>query len=179
MAAQYLEAGGFRNALPDNFRFELLKECHSEAIVRWRNAPENRDAFFSVRPLTVADQVRFLETYETRDRIDFVLVDGERSKPIGVFTLKELHTAPELGKLLGEREYRGRGLGLSATRAMLDFGFDWLGLPEVVAQTQKVNEPNIHLNGRLGFVVDTEFDSGAITYLRMRLTRDEFSKLAT
>ena len=173
-AAQYLEAGDFRKTLPERFRFELVSERHSEAIIRWRNDPENRDAFFAARRLTMEDQARFLEDYGSRDRVDFVLIDEEKRKAVGVFTLKELHTAAELGKLLGEKEYRGRGIARSATLAILQFGFTWLQLPEIVAQTQKANDLNIHLNLKLGFVIESEFDRAGTTYLRMRLTREQF-----
>lgn len=177
VAAQYLSAKGFHPTLGKEYCFELLNARHSADVVRWRNDPENTMLFLQVKRLTPEDQANFLENYEARQRVDFVLVTERERTPVGTFTLKNLDTSPELGKLL-EKSYRGKGLASSATLALLHFGFEWLRLPIIWANTQKTNEVNIHINTKLGFTIESEFERDGAAYWRMCLSREVFGTKA-
>ena len=178
VADDYLRAQAFHPALPNQYRFELLDARHSADIVRWRNDEENRHAFFQAGPLTLEDQANFLENYATRQRVDLVLARKDDGKPLGVFSLKNLKTAPELGKLMGEKSYRGKGLASSATLALLTFGFDWLHLSTIWAHTQKTNAANIQLNTKLGFQIESELECAGAAFWRMSLSRDRLMTTA-
>lgn len=47
-------------------------------------------------------------------------------------------------------EYTGKGLAFEAARAVLDYGYDVLHLPKIVAITLPTNDASIKLLGRLG-----------------------------
>ncbi|MEA3210631.1 MAG: UDP-4-amino-4,6-dideoxy-N-acetyl-beta-L-altrosamine N-acetyltransferase [Chthoniobacter sp.] len=176
---RYLREEGFASTLPKDYCFELLSNRHSADVVRWRNDLENRHAFFQARILTIEDQENYLKNYAERHRVDLILATREERRPIGVFTLKNLDSSPELGKLLGEKTYRGKGLASAATLALLHFGFEWLSLAGIWAHTQKINEANIRLNTKLGFAIESEIVEEGVAYWRMYLSRENFLTKAT
>lgn len=77
--------------------------------------------------------------------------EGEAASPIGFCGLKWL---PETGEVdLGYRllpDYWGRGLATEAARASLDFGFQTLGLAQVVAMVLPGNAASVRVLTKLG-----------------------------
>lgn len=57
----------------------------------------------------------------------------------------------EFGKMIGEPAARGKGLAGKATRTVIDYGFDVLGLNRIYLHTLDGNIKNIRLNQSLGF----------------------------
>jgi RimJ/RimL family protein N-acetyltransferase len=172
IAGTFLQSQACRDALGDTFRFERLGPEHTDAILRWRNDATVVGSFRSAAGLTRDAHERFLADYEGRGRVDLVLVDDTTNTPVGVFYLTGLGTCrPEIGKYVGEMQYRGRGIAKRATRALIAFAFEWLGLNELYAVTRVDNERNIFLNEALGFVrYATETHEGH-EFLVMKLTR--------
>ena len=88
------------------------------------------------------------------NRIDFVLIDKKTKSPHGTFSLTNVVSdRPEIGKLLGTREIRGKGIAYRATKTLLDFAFRELNLKKVYAITRSDNVANNHLNQKLGFKI--------------------------
>lgn len=138
---------------PEGFRFELINHRHTLSILKWRNEVSLRQNFLDQRTLTEEGQRFFLDDYFLKDRLDFVLIDERRNWPIGVFNLKNIQTKPEIGQLIGESEYRGRGLGKEATRLVVQFALKTLGLKSVCARVKEKNLTNIELLKKLNFEI--------------------------
>jgi RimJ/RimL family protein N-acetyltransferase len=174
VAGQYLRALAYQDVLGESFRFELLGPEHTEAILRWRNDAAVIGSFRTASGLTREAHERFLADYTTRDRVDLVLVDTLCGAPVGVFYLTGLCSGrSEIGKYIGEARYRGKGLAKLATRALIAFAFDWLGLGELFAVTRVDNERNILLNEALGFRRCATETHGGREFLVMTLTRTQ------
>lgn len=78
------------------------------------------------------------------------------------------------------RAYRRQGFAMEAARAAVGFGFDRLGLPEVVAFTVPANEPSWRMMEKLGMRRDGLFDHPRLpdghkwkSHLLYRLARGE------
>ena len=56
--------------------------------------------------------------------------------------------------MIGEPAYRGKGLAREATQLWLGYGVSALGLRKIYVDTLDNNARNIHLNEKLGFVVE-------------------------
>jgi ribosomal-protein-alanine N-acetyltransferase len=88
-------------------------------------------------------------------------VDGPRF--IGFVGLNEIHfqahftPAVEVGWRLA-REHWGRGYATEAARAAVEFGFNELELPEIVAMTALKNAPSRRVMERLGMTTDPADD---------------------
>ena len=75
-------------------------------------------------------------------------------KKFSFFSLKNIFSdRPEIGKLLGTKELRGKGIAYKATKALLSFAFRELNLKKVYAIIKPDNISNISLNQKLGFKI--------------------------
>lgn len=160
---------------PSGYRFELIDERHTSFVIKWRNDPRLNRHFMSQEILTEEKQRLFLEHYRDKDRLDFVLVDHSRNKPIGVFGVKNISSQPELGQLIGEGAYQGKGLGKKATQALLRFLFSRLELKVIYARVKENNSINLNLLKQLQFSVEkSEFIHDEV-YRVLKLSREEVS----
>jgi RimJ/RimL family protein N-acetyltransferase len=102
--------------------------------------------------------------------------------PIGAITYlnyDSVQRKAELRKLIGDKNWRGKGLAKEATRLWLDYGLSQLRLRKVFLDTLDTNLHNIRLNEELGFQIEgilrneVYFDGRMHDVLRMGLIRDE------
>jgi RimJ/RimL family protein N-acetyltransferase len=159
---------------PEGYYWEVISNKHSNAIVKWRNNPENLKMFYNQELLTVEAQNHFVDNYSKQDRIDFILMHKDVSKEIGVFSIKNISIRPELGKLIGEMDYRGKGLASKCTRNVLEFWFYFLNQNEIYAETKSNNTTNIKLNENLGFKIEKRKIVQGETFYIMRLLKEDF-----
>ena len=158
---------------PEGFVFELINEIHSKNIVKWRNDPQMNKFFYDRSKYTLKSQREFLANYVQHDRIDLILVDKENNQYVGVFTLKNLSKHPELGKILGKKAYRGKGLAKKASFYFLQFAFDFFKIDQIFAETKVSNIGNIRLNEKLGFKIVNEKTVNDEKYYVMQITSNE------
>ncbi len=108
------------------------------------------------RPLTPeaieADYER--ATKSGPERASFALYERATLRPIGTAGLRDInyaHGTAELGMGIGEADCRGKGYGTEATRLLLDYAFDALGLHNVWLRVYSYNERAIRAYRRAGF----------------------------
>ena len=108
------------------------------------------------RPLTPeaieADYER--ATKSGPERASFAIYERATTRPIGTAGLRDVnyaHRTAELGMGIGEADCRGKGYGTEATRLLLDYAFDALGLHNVLLTVFSYNERAIRAYVRAGF----------------------------
>lgn len=164
---------------PQGFRFELIDggERHTASILKWRNDEKLNRHFIDRRVLTETDQSQFLKDYFLKERFDFILVaekEGDKKGlPVGVFGIKNIRSQPEIGQLIGETSYLGRGLGLAATEALVRFAFGDLGLERVYARVNEKNASNLGLLKKLNFSVVKQERVNDENYLLHEIRRED------
>ena len=92
------------------------------------------------------------QTAEPRLRYALALTALESDQAIGCCSLKIVQTEQregELGYVL-QRGVWGRGYGSEAARALLAFGFEQLGLEQIIATCNPANAPSIRVLEQLG-----------------------------
>jgi N-acetylneuraminate synthase len=123
-------------------------------IVRWRNQPEVAAQLFSEHPPTLEDhQAWFANLQRRSDRLEFVIVAGD--KPVGTIGLSQIDfgaRSAEYGILIGEEQFRGRGIAGRASKLLLQFAFEVLDLAHVDLALFRDNEGARRLYEKLGFV---------------------------
>ena len=140
--------------LDPDLAFEIIDDKHTSHIIKWRSDSSNFSFLAEQEKLTKTKQRKFLKNYTSLNRIDFILVDKQTRKPHGTFSLKNIFSdRPEIGKLLGTKELRGKGIAYKATKALLSFAFRELNLKKVYAIIKPDNISNISLNQKLGFKI--------------------------
>lgn len=71
---------------------------------------------------------------------------------VGFFQISNLHRRAELGIIIGESEYWGKGIGTEAINLIINYGFNTLNYRKILAS---VNTPNIRSLGmckKIGFI---------------------------
>lgn len=121
-------------------------------IVQWRNDPEIMKWMFNQNKLSVESHLKWFHS-RNPNRIDYVICDSVDAKPIG--TLNYVHNEngeAEAGKMLGNKEYWGKGYAREAFELWMEYGFTHLGFDKIVIYTMATNFGNIKLNEKLGFI---------------------------
>lgn len=128
----------------EHLKWEPLSDQHTEHIVKWRNAIENRRFFENQEPISNDTQREFLRNHDKYDRVDLVLLYDEN--PIGVFNIKNLSSHPEYGALIGNPNYRGKGIGSLAKKIILKLWFEILEQEQLFFKNRKNNHKAIASN---------------------------------
>jgi RimJ/RimL family protein N-acetyltransferase len=85
---------------------------------------------------------------------DFLIYERASMQPIGTTGLRDVDFrfgTAEFTIGIGEHAFRGRGLGSEATRLMLDYAFNVLGLHNVMLRVMAFNSTAIHVYQTVGF----------------------------
>jgi diamine N-acetyltransferase len=135
-----------------------LRRDLAATYARWINQPEVKRRLMMVGLMTPETEDTYLEeTMKAAAGRDpttaaFTIYDRADDEPIGTSSLMEInwrHRHARFGIFLGER--RGQGLGTEATRLVLDWGFNMLGLANVLLEVLTDNERAIRAYERAGF----------------------------
>lgn len=101
------------------------------------------------------------------ERVVFALRDSTSQQLIGDARLTPTgRRRAKFSIMIGAGDFRGRGIGTEATALVCRYGFDAMGLTEIVLDVDPRNEPAVRAYRRVGFEHD-----GTIT---MRLTPGRF-----
>ncbi|HVX29328.1 MAG TPA: GNAT family protein [Nitrolancea sp.] len=85
---------------------------------------------------------------------EFLIYERESRQAIGSTGLRDVdvrHGTAEFTIGIGEAEQRGKGFGTEATRLMLDYAFNALGLHNVMLRVMAFNPTAIHVYHTVGF----------------------------
>ncbi len=118
-----------------------------------------------------------------RNRVGIVMNDEGRSiGAVAYLDIDPVQRRAELRKLIGDREFRGKGYAAEATRLWIEYGARHLHLEKIYVSTLQTHLRNIRLNESVGFrvegVLHREVRIGGERHdvLRMGLCLDETDK---
>lgn len=135
-----------------------VEEDDLDLIVKWRNDPEILKWLFSYLPLCEAKQRKWYEKYLNDDtQQTFIIKAKEEKTPIGTIGLTDIdykNQKAELTIIIGEKEYRGRGLGGEALKLLVKFAFNEMNLRKIKALVFSDNVKAIILYEKCGFKED-------------------------
>lgn len=135
-----------------------LAKTDTDSILKWRTRPDVIRELFSDGPPTREQHEAWFEQLSRRtDRLEYVIEHAQT--PVGTIGLANIdfgaHTA-EYGILIGEDSARGAGVARTASKLILRFAAEVLGLKSVYLTMFADNEAARRLYDALGFVVDAE-----------------------
>lgn len=73
---------------------------------------------------------------------------------VGLYKIDSIAKKTEYGILIADDNSRGKGYGTKATRAMVDYAFNTLGMHKVTAEVLNENIPSISMFTKCGFRID-------------------------
>jgi RimJ/RimL family protein N-acetyltransferase len=110
---------------------------------------------WAAQPLTRAEVERLFEDREGSSVNDSFAIHREgEEEPLGVISLvniNEANDSAELSVIVGDEQYRNKGLGTEAIRVILRHAFEDLGLERVGLSVFEFNEAAIQAYEKLGF----------------------------
>lgn len=121
--------------------------------VKWINDAENNTYLHYDLPLEIEKtEVWFEKNKDRQDRYDAVIeVDGTPVGLIGLLGIDNKNKKAEYYVCLGEKDVKGKGIALNASKLLLEYAFDKLCLNKVYLYTEHENISAQRLFERLGF----------------------------
>lgn len=123
---------------------------------RWINDfAVTRTLAIPMRPLTFEAEQEWFERISRSERdVVFTVYERETLRPVGsaaLHAIDQAHGTAEFGLMIGEKECWGRGYGTEATVLTLDYGFQALGLHNIMLRVYTSNERGLRAYRRAGF----------------------------
>lgn len=122
--------------------------------VEWINNPENNRFLHYDIPISVEKTEEWFDSHEgDNTRYDAVIeVDGVPVGTIGLLSIDQKNGKAEYYIAMGETDYKGKGIAKEASKLILAYGFEELGLNRIYLYTETENEIARHLYEKVGFV---------------------------
>jgi diamine N-acetyltransferase len=144
------------NFASDRVALGPLRRELISAYQRWRNDFTVQRTFGDMpKGVTLEERTAWYEEAAVAtDAYWFTIYDRSSMTPIGLCDLFEVdwrNQAGRFGMLIGESEYRGKGLGTETARLMLDYAFTAVGLFSVWLDVDEFNVAGRRAYERAGF----------------------------
>jgi RimJ/RimL family protein N-acetyltransferase len=135
-------------------RLRALEQDDLPHFVRWINDPETR-RYMAIRyPLSMTEEEKWWEGFLQRENDYIFAIEDEEGTYIGnvgLHAIEHENRRAELGIIIGDPAYWGRGYGTDAARAMLHWAFDYLNLNRVSLRVYDYNKRAIRSYEKCGF----------------------------
>lgn len=127
---------------------------YTEIVAKWSN-----DIDIAIRTGDISDMItydvqrEYLNNMNNSRGYAFYIVSND-DEVIGIGRLMRINFINRnavMGMFIGDRRYRGSGIGSEATKLLLDFGFNVLNLRNIMIETFSFNEAAIKACKKCGF----------------------------
>lgn len=137
-------------------RLVALSEENLQTYREWMEDPEVADFLASMDfPISLAEERKWFDEVTAPYGRDLHLtMVTKQGKPIGNIALTDIHCinrSAQLGIVIGEKEYWGKGYGEDAIRALLGFAFGTMGLNRVELRLNAKNKRALSCYRKCGF----------------------------
>jgi RimJ/RimL family protein N-acetyltransferase len=147
------EAQPIVNILGEKVALGPMRRCELPVVVRWLNDFEVLRTTSQVRPMVLeALEEHFDRAIRASDQVHFSVYERASMRLIGGANLTEItgRTAT-FAILIGDKDCWGKGYGTEVTQLVLDYGFNALGLRNILLTVHSYNERGIRAYLRAGF----------------------------
>jgi len=141
------------NMLGDKVALGPIDRQHLPLLFQWLNDFEVAYTLSQMRPLTIESlENSYDSSSKAADRVQFAMYERSTMRPIGGINLHDISgRAATLAIVIGEKDCWGKGYGTEATRLVLDYGFNTLGLHNIMLTVHGFNQRGILAYLRAGF----------------------------
>ena len=157
----------------------------NERYLSWLNDPEvTRYTETGTFPTTAEDLENYYRSVTgSKNDVMLAVVDKKSGRHIGNVKLGPIqwvHRRATFGILIGEKDFWGKGVGLEATRLMVEYGFQRLNLHRIDLGVFAEHEAAVRCYEQAGFKIegrmreDLFLDGEYKDRLRMGLLRSEY-----
>lgn len=127
-----------------------FKESDIENKVKWINDEENNQYLHYELPLDVEKTRNWFKNKNDSKRYDAVI--EYEGIPVGLIGLLDIKDGKaEYYVIIGDKKFKKKGIGIEATKLILEYGKNVLKLNSVIGYTETGNENMINLFLKSGF----------------------------
>lgn len=156
----------------------------AEIIRCWRNNPEI-NKFMDYKDVISFDQQKQWFEKIQKENSNYFLIKKD-DVPIGMIHIEKIDLrdySAHVGLFIGEADYRGTGVALSASLSLLEYAFERLNLNSLLAKVKNDNTEAIQYNQFLGFEkhkkINDNFSYWILSSERFKLKKDTLLKYIT
>ncbi len=141
----------------DRLLFRGIHETDVNEIVLWRSDPTVYQYFKSPHKITVEEHIKWYNnSYLHNDnRYDWICIEKESFKKIGVFGLTKQNDIAEINYLLAP-EAQHKGFALEGITRLVRYAAESWKIKSVIAEIHKDNLPSMSVIQKLGFSIMSE-----------------------
>lgn len=136
-----------------------VKREYIDSYLKWLNDPEITQYLTFFRPLTRMMEEDWIENLKNQnDTIVFgILIPEENGAETligncGLHAIDWKNRVGEVGIMIGEKEYQGKGYGTEAMELLLEYGFKTVNLNRIHLRVYEFNSKAINSYNKIGFV---------------------------
>lgn len=139
----------------------LISNFDIETLRLWRNKEENRTKFIYDGIISSEQQINWYESYKIKNN-DLMFIVSESSSGIlfatvSLYDIDFTNLSAEFGRIMiGEEDYKGKGLGAKITSAIVNYAFEELNLKNVYLEVFSDNLSAIKTYEKAGFKFESE-----------------------
>jgi RimJ/RimL family protein N-acetyltransferase len=128
----------------------------AETFVKWLNDPRVTDGLLITADYhsVTTEKEHLAESTKKTDKMNFTIVTNRTNKPIGtcsIMHIDNVHRSTELALMIGEKSYRGKGIGQEVLGLLLDYCFNYLNFHSVCLKVLEDNIGAIKCYEKVGF----------------------------
>jgi len=143
--------------LGQKVRLRAIERDDLPTFVRWFNDPEVRHYLTAYMPMSLAEEEKWFEgQLQKQDGRIFAIevIDGDQPIHIGNVGIHDVdwkNRAAEVGIVIGEKDYWGKGYGTDALKTLLRFAFQEMNLHRVQLRVHDYNARALRCYEKCGF----------------------------
>ena len=141
-------------------KFRIHNKIDIQYRVKWLNNPNINRFIGDIlgQKTTIKKETQWFDDYQKNKTKKFFTI-CDNNKPIGFMGLSNINVVnrnADLFIVIGESEYRGKGVGKKAVKWLVDYGFEKLNLHKINLGVIKNNIAAVKLYKSIGFKVEGE-----------------------
>lgn len=156
-------------------QIELIPIDESAAFIirSWRNLPEVRRCFFDQGEISIPQQQKWFSRYLDDDTDLCWLVEFPNEVAVGTISLSHLqNSTAEIGRLIVDPRWTGRGIGTLIEKAATRYGFEELHLSMIYTSVKEDNLSTLKVVKAAGYT-EVRRENGAIYFEQQNHSEDK------
>lgn len=137
--------------------FRPITEEDTDLVLSWRNGEKVVNNFIYRKPISREEHLNWLhQKVEAGKVYQFIICDIKNDQPLGSIYLQDFDEnalSVEEGIFLGATEAFGRGIGVEATKMLIQYTFRTLGFKKMTARVLGYNNASRKMFEKCGFKV--------------------------
>lgn len=141
----------------NNINIRALYQEDESLILKWKENENLRNMIGTNFPINELEHQKWFENKMLDKNGRIFIIEENFQVPIGLIGFNKIdwiNRNAELFIFIGDKQYRGRGIGEKATKKLIEFASDNLNLVMIYLKVFSFNSSAIKLYEKLGFCID-------------------------